>query len=174
LVDHAIIRNIEKIYDDLLVLENEDGYPEIGFKSLDVALKFVHMVRTYALELQGNRDKFVTEYVAMIVKKAISAGLFTVDDLYTMKEEDIVDTLASSFDSWNTFKHATEVVGSSHEPEGFYVSIETKKRNVVPLVKTENGAIRVDAISDEAREIYEEILSYKDAPYAVVDGLECL
>lgn len=165
------LEDIEKVYDDLLVLENEDGYPEIGFKSLDVALKFVHMVRTYALELQGNRDKFVTEYVAMIVKKAISAGLFTVDDLYTMKEEDIVDTLASSFDSWNVFKHATEVVGSSHEPEGFYVSIETKKRNVVPLVKTENGAKRVDAISDEARKIYEEILSYKDAPYAVVDGL---
>lgn len=70
MVDHAIIRNIEKIYDDLLVLENEDGYPEIGFKSLDVALKFVHMVRTYALELQGNRDKFVTEYIAMIVKKS--------------------------------------------------------------------------------------------------------
>ena len=63
-----------------------------------------------------------------------------------MKEEDIVDTLASSFDSWNVFKHATEVVGASHEPEGFYVS-------------------------DEARKIYEEILSYKDAPYAVVDGL---
>ena len=88
-----------------------------------------------------------------------------------IRQEPLERDVDSSFDSWNVFKHATEVVGSSHEPEGFYVSIETKKRNVVPLVKTENGAIRVDAINDEAREIYEEILSYKDDPYAVVDGL---
>lgn len=55
---------IREVYDNIVVLLNEDKKPEIGFNDLEVAEKFVDMVNMYARELQGNTDKYVMKYIS--------------------------------------------------------------------------------------------------------------
>lgn len=165
------LADIKRVYDGLVVLENEDGKPEIGFSDEKTVLEFVQMVKTYALELQGNRDKFVTEFVAQSVKKGISRGLFTLDDLYVKKENDIVKLMSDADENFRVFCQSEEVRSSDKRPTQFYVCIETKKRNVVPLVAGKDGAKRIDEVSKEAKKLYEEIEAFHDLPYAFVDGI---
>lgn len=43
-LNRGTLEDVKRIYDDLTVLINEDGKPEIGFRSLKVALKFASIV----------------------------------------------------------------------------------------------------------------------------------
>lgn len=171
-LNRGSLDEIKRIYDNLVVLKNEDGYDEIGFKSSDIALEFVQMTKTYALELQGNRDKFVTQYVADVVKDGVERGLFSINDLYTESEDRIVDIISENYPSWQSFADATDVKSSEDEPKQYYVSVETKKRNVIPLVERPNGAKRITELSVEARDVYDYIEHFRDAKYAFVDGIK--
>lgn len=75
------LKQIKEVYQNIVVLENEDGLPEIGFKSLDIAEKFVAMVFIYAKELQSNRDKYTMKYISEVVKIAFEKKLITLEDL---------------------------------------------------------------------------------------------
>lgn len=47
-----------------------------------------------------------------------------------------------------------------------------KKRNVVPLVKVNGVAQRIDKVSSEAKMLLEEFLNFKDKTYAYVEGIK--
>ncbi len=173
-LNEGSIFEVAKVYGDMCMLTGEDGKSEIGFRSLEAALEFVRMTETYALELQGNRDKFILEYVARVVKAAIENGLFSIDDLYRVREEEIVDILRDNFESWRVFEGARQVCEQEMRPEGLSVSVEVKKRNVIPLVKWGTGAKRIDEVSEEARQIYERISRYRSKKYAFVPGIDSL
>ncbi len=64
------------VYDNIIILENEDNKPEVGFKDLKIAEKFVSMVYNYAKDLQGNTDKYIMKYISKIVKLACEEGSF--------------------------------------------------------------------------------------------------
>lgn len=169
------LEEIREVYDDLIVLENEEKLPEIGFKDLQIAEKFAKMVSNYALELQGDEDKYTMKYISEIVKLAFSKGLISLEDLYTKREEDICALFATNFSSWRKFNEATKIVRSDIGPEGtFYASIESKKRNTIPLVKTPKGNERVTSISRLARDIYRYIDKYKDSKYAYIKEIKTL
>lgn len=85
------LKQIKEIYDNIIVLNNEDDIPEIGFKSVKMAEKFVSMVYNYAKELQGNTDKYIMKYVSEIVKLAFERKFISLEDLYTKKEKEIYD-----------------------------------------------------------------------------------
>ena len=87
------LSQIKEVYDDMCVLNNEDNVMEIGFNNVSIALKFCQMVSIYAKELQGNKDKYVMKYISELVKKASEKRLITLDDLYSKKEEEIVQVL---------------------------------------------------------------------------------
>ncbi len=135
------IEQIKEVYDNIIVLTNEEGLKEIGFKSTEIAEKFVSMIYDYAKELQGNKDKYVTKYVAEIVKMSFDKKLISIDDLYTKKEEDLCETFNNNFSSWKAFINAQHLIETDIEQkQKFYISFKIKKRNVIPLVSTINGA----------------------------------
>ena len=51
------LEQIKEIYNNMVILKNEDGNLEIGFCDLKIAEKFVCMVYNYAKELHRNTDK---------------------------------------------------------------------------------------------------------------------
>lgn len=165
---------IKEVYDNLIVLINEDNISEIGFKDLDVCEKFINMVITYAKELQGNTDKYVMKYISEIIKLAFERNLITLDDLYQNNEREIISILDSNFDSWREFKEATELIRTNDEPTYFYASFDTKKRNVIPLVSQNNNAERVINISDKAKCYYQDFEEYKDTQYAYLKRIKSL
>ena len=164
------LNGIREVYSDLTVLENEDGQREIGFKTKDKAEKFTSMVEIYAKELQGNTDKFVMQYISEAIKRL----LIEKDDLYTKKESQIVDLLALNIASWESFTNATSIERTTIAPDSFYISFDTKKRNTIPLVKTEQGPKRIDAILPTAKDTYQKIATYKDTKYAYVKSIKTI
>jgi len=167
------LEQIKEVYDNIIVLTNEDKNPEIGFKDIEIAEKFITMVYHYAKELQGNTDKYVMKYISEIVKLAFQKQLLTLEDLYTKKEEEICSLFASNFLSWTLFNHATSLVRTEIEPANvFYISFDTKKRNTIPLIKTSLGNERIVNVSDNAERMYEELEEYHDSRYAYVKKIK--
>ena len=164
---------IKNVYDNIIVLKNEDGKLEIGFNDVEIAENFVDMVFNYAKELQGNTDKFVMKYVSEIVKNACNNKLIILEDLYNKKEDDLCSIFSKNFKSWNYFNNAISIKNSKNKPlNNFYISFETKKRNTIPLVKCNNKIIRINEISNYAKEIYERLNKFKDYKYAYVEEIE--
>lgn len=166
------LNQIKEVYDDIIILNNEDNVSEIGFNNSDIALKFCQMVRVYAKELQGNRDKYVMKYISEVVKLANKSKLISLNDLYTKKEREIVQVFKENFTSWNKFCRASKLICTDELPNNFYISFETKKRNAIPLVNTAAGAKRIAEIDEKSKEIYEDIFSYHDTKYAYVVEIE--
>ena len=54
----------------------------------------------------------------------------------------------------------------------FYISFETKKRNVIPLVSGSNGIKRINEVSSVAKDEYEKFFSYHDTTYAYVEDIK--
>lgn len=164
---------IKEVYDNMTVLKNEEGNPEIGFKNIKIAEKFVLMVYNYAKELQGNTDKFVMKYISEIVKLSFKKGLLSLEDLYTKKEEEICSIFDKHFLSWKKFNETSNLIRTDNKPDNrFYISFETKKRNTVPLIHMEDGDKRIIEISDNAKDIYDKLNRYKDSIYAYAEEIK--
>lgn len=162
---------IKKVFDDIIVLTNEDGHKELGFQHKEICEKFVEMVFQYAKELQGNCDKYVMYYISEMIKKCVAKNLITIEDLYMKKESEIVEIFKRNFTSWQKFQKAEEIISINKKPKYFYVALACKKRNVIPLVKDNNKVVRITEVSKMAKEIYQELENYKDAPYGYVKGI---
>ncbi len=169
------LEQIKEVYDNLTVLENEDGNSEIGFKDISIAEKFVTMVYNYVKELQGNTDKYVMKYISEIVKLALERNFISLEDLYMEKEEAICNIFHKNFPSWENFNKATKLSKTNFLPKNtFFISFETKKRNTIPLVYTSKGNKRIALISDFAKEQYDDLNMYKDTKYAYIEEIENL
>ncbi len=167
------LEEIKEVYDDIVVLRNEDEVEELGFSSKEIALKFVRMVYNYAKELQGNKDKYVMKYISEIVKLSIDKNLITIDDLYDKKEKDICNIFSENFLTWNIFNSTTKLITTDNLPENnFFISFATKKRNVIPLLKTDKGNKRVNIVLNEAKNIYDRYENYFDSKYAYVEDID--
>lgn len=166
------LEEIKEVYEDMAVLKNEEGILEIGFKTLQVAMKFVDMVHRYSVELQSNTGKYVMNFVSNIVSLSIKRGLLSLDDLYSSKEEELCALFEKNYPSWRSFQNASTLVRTDVLPEDrFFVSLEVKKRTTVPLVVMPGGAKRVTEVSACARKKYNEIENYRDSEYAYVDEI---
>lgn len=169
------LEQIKEVYDNMVLLRNEDDTPEVGFNDVDVAEKFVSMVYNYAKELQGNTDKYVMKFVSEIVKLAVEQNLISFEDLYTKKEEELCNIFSSHFLSWDLFKKATTLITTDTKPKNqFYISFETKKRNTIPLVHISSRAQRVFELSDWAKEQYQKLNEFKDSSYAYIEEIKNL
>lgn len=169
------LEQIKEVYENILVLKNEDNVSEIGFQNLDIAEKFVSMVHTYAKELQGNRNKFVMKYISEIVKAAFEKKRITWEDLYERKEEEICSIFSANFSSWKVFNQANHILETDAMPENvFSISVESKKRNTIPLVSRNSEAIRVDNISSYAKNMYFDFFSFKSPKYAYIKEIHDL
>ncbi len=163
---------IKEVFDNIVVLENEEGNPEIGFSDLSIAEEFVSLVNVYARELQGNKDKYVMSYISEVVKLSFENHLLTLDDLYQKREEDLVLMFAREFKTWAAFASAKEVICTDVKPDAFYVSLDVKKRNTIPLVKCSDGIRRINEVSDYAKKIYDDLEKYHDTKYAYLKEIK--
>ena len=111
-------------------------------------------------------------YVSEVVKLAFNKGLITLGDLYMQKEEELVHLFRRFFSSWNCFEQAEGLIRTNQKPNHFYVSLDVKKRNVIPLVKVGRKGIRIVEISKLAQEIYFELQNYQDTKFAYVETIE--
>ena len=162
------LQEIEEIYNDIIIQSNENNVPELGFKTLDIAMKFVRTMSKLSIIYFEERTRYSMQFLADIVKKLNEEKLITIDDLYSKKESDIIRIIESSkyskvYDIWKTAKMVNI---SQQQPENVYfVHHGAKKRYINPLV---NGK-RITLIEKEAKELIDKVLNYDMSAYIWLD-----
>lgn len=132
-------------------------------------------MRQLSAEYIENRTKFSMQFLADIIKKMSERNLIKKEDLYHLSEKEIIkkiedcewDNISKNFEIW---KKATKIKESDTQVEDKYcVSIKAKIRYIVPLVKVENKYLRVNKISENARQEIEKALNFRTQKYAYLD-----
>ena len=155
------LNDIKEIFDDMILMKNEYDETEMGFKTKEICEKFFKGVYDYSIALQKNEDKFMMQFIADSLKKLIKENKLTLNDLYKLKEQNIVKLL-EQYDSWNIFSKLNNIDASEEKPINYYVSVESKKRYAIPLC---NGK-RITDISSYCNDLLNDYKEFNDTKYA--------
>lgn len=162
------LQEIQEIYNDIIIQSNENNVSELGFKTLDIAMRFVRVMSKLAIIYFEERTRYSMQFLADIVKKINEEKLITIDDLYCKKESDIIRIIENSkyskvYDIWKTAKMVNI---SQQQPENVYfVHHGAKRRYINPLVNEK----RITLIEKEAKELIDKVLNYDMSAYIWLD-----
>lgn len=170
------LKDVKEIYNNIDVLKNEDGLPELGFKDKEIAEKFVHTMSKLSSMYIVNKTKFSMQFLADTLKKMSDNGLIGINDLYSLSEKEIIskiencklDNISKCFKIW---KNSSGVYESDEKVEDKYcVNIDKIKiRYINPLVSENKKYERIKDISVDAKEDIEKALNFKTKKYVYMD-----
>ena len=170
------LADIKKVYDDLEVQINEDGIPELGFKTLEIAEKFVFDASILWPNWCDNRYKLVGQFYADIVKRLGALGELTREDLYRYSEVEVIWFMRNSSDkklskTFRLFQECTVYHESDVEPayDKYFISFNCKKRYLNPLVNINGEYKRIYDVSKVVKERIDIFLSFETPKYAYFD-----
>lgn len=163
------LSTVKKVYDDIVVLTNEFNEPEIGFQNKEIAELFFDGVFKYSIELQKNEDKYTMQFMADLLKDMIDNNKINLKDLYEVSEEYIVVMMQGLYEEFNTFRETKSIERTEEMPKkNYYVTVDSKKRYVIPICINGNKIERLDTFSEECKEKLNIYLNFKDSKYAYV------
>jgi len=125
------------LYSDLTVGINESGETELVFRHRECALAFGEAALRCSKIYVSDSDRYAMQYLAELLKQAITEGILTETDLY-LQEQAVIDKLmASPFCSqWNAFRSLHKTVRSDTPGNsGFWRQIPAKKRYIDPYTQ---------------------------------------
>ena len=131
---------IAEIYNDIEIEKNEKGEVELGFKTKKIARNFVKVTSRLSVIYREDRTRYSMQLIADILKRLSDENKITKEDLYKLKESDVISIIENSkyskiFDIW---KYAKKVKTSKEKPENvYYVHHGAKVRYIDPLFNGE-------------------------------------
>lgn len=164
----STIEEIKELYEDLEIQINENGIEEISFKTKKLARKFVKITSRLSVIYRDDRTRYSMQLLADIVKKLNEDNLLTLEDLYNLKESEVIEMIENHEykEIFNTWKKAKKVKTSDVEPKDvYYVHHGAKVRYIDPLVKGE----RISNICKIAKSMIDKNLSYDMTKYVYLD-----
>lgn len=120
-------QDMHLIINDLEVFTNEHNEKELGFKTLEVANTVIQINNGIDALAHSKDDFYMMELLSKITRKAIDNKIITYNDLFCIKEKELLAKIKSS-------KHK-ELKELLHE-------FETIKRKDIPEIKLENVKVR--------------------------------
>ena len=108
------------------------------------------------------------QLLADIVKKLNEENLLTLEELYNLKESEVIEMIENHEykEIFNTWKKAKKVKTSDEEPKDvYYVHHGAKVRYIDPLVNGE----RISNICKIAKNMIDKNLSYDMTKYVYLD-----
>lgn len=162
------IDEINKIYNDVILDKDEEGTLELSFKSKETALEFVKITSKLSIICREDRTRYSMQLLADIIKKLNEDRLITKEDLYNMKESEVIEIIENSKykDIFNIWKNAKNVKVSKEKPKNVYfVHHGAKIRYIDPLVNKK----RMSSISEEAKKEIDKNLLYDMNNYVYLD-----
>ena len=165
LLDSEIIK---EIYDDIEIQTNEEKEIELGFKTKKIARNFVKVTSRLSVIYREDRTRYSMQFIADILKQLSNENKISKQDLYNLKESEVIDIIESSKynDIFNLWKNATKVKTSKEEPKDvYYVHHGAKIRYIDPLVNGE----RISKICKIAKSMINKNLSYDMNNYVYLD-----
>lgn len=116
------LKEVKEVYEDIEVQKNEEGIEELGFKTKEIAEKFVHNMSKLSSMYIMNKVKISMQFLADIMKKMSDRNLITKEDLYTLTEKEMIERIeACEYDNisnnFNLWKNATGIKESDTKVE---------------------------------------------------------
>ncbi len=163
------LEEIKEIYNDIEVQTNENGIIELGFKTKKIARKFVKNTSRLSKCYRDDATRFYMQAIADILKKVSQDGLINKEDLYELKESEVIDIVKKSKykEVFKKLTNITKVNISKEEPKDiYYVQHGAKVRYIDPLY---NGK-RISKECKIAKKMIENNLSYNMDNYVFIDN----
>ena len=161
-------QTIEKMYNDITIKCDEENNPELGFNTKEIALSFLEMTSKLSIIYREDRTRYSMQFIADILLKLSEEGKISKEDLYKIKEQDIIQMIELSkySEAFKAWQNATYVKTSDIKPENVYwVNHGAKIRYIDPLLNNE----RLSKINDNASKILQKNLSYNMNKYVFLD-----
>lgn len=178
---------IEKTYNDLIILKNEENKEELGFKTIEMAELYCKKFCMIGHILQLNENKLSLQLLSQIMSKAVELNVLQEEDFMTLSESKIIEKIESFISKktlsleeqkfatmYNTFRKMTKVEHTNQklpEDKYFCVSLKVKQRYINPLVKVGTNsqqAKRLSEVSDFANKLIKDFLEYEDTKFGCV------
>ena len=162
------LEDIKEIYNDIEIQQNEENEPELGFKTKKIARKFVSITSKLSIIYREDRTRYSMQFIADVLKKLISENKLSIEDLYVLKESQIISIIENSkyknvFAIW---KNAKKVKVSKDMPKNVYfVHHGAKVRYINPLFNGE----RMSNACKIAKKMIDKNLSYDMNNYVYLD-----
>ena len=159
---------IAEIYNDIEIEKNEEGEVELGFKTKKIARNFVKVTSRLSVIYREDRTRYSMQLIADILKRLSDENKITKEDLYKLKESDVISIIENSkyskiFDIW---KYAKKVKTSKEKPENvYYVHHGAKVRYIDPLFNGE----RMSKCCKIAKKYIDNNLAYDMNNYVYLD-----
>lgn len=166
---------IREIYNDIVVLKNEEEIEELGFKHYEKAEKYIKIISKLWPNWIDDEDRTVMQFLADIIKSMKIKGYIKTDDLYELSEQEIINKILNCEDeylkqSFIKFQNATSVYWSDEPVNDKYcISVKGKKRYIVPLTRYKDNVVRINEISKEADEAIKKYLRIEQHKYTGFD-----
>lgn len=161
-VHYGFAADVQPMYDDLAVGENEAGQPELVFTTPETALSFARMALSCGKIYVCDEDRYAMERLSRLLQEALDARILTRQDLHTREAAVIEKLLASplrqDYLAFRRLHKVTRVDG----PGAFTYRVPAKKRYINPLVR---GQGRVTELFPEFREQVRDFLSQSQEHY---------
>ena len=162
---------IKEIYNDIEIQKDEEGIDELSFKTKNIARKFVKVTSRLSIIYREDRTRYSMQFLADIMKKLSEDGKITREDLYNLKESDVIEIIENSKykDIYKIWKETKKVKFSDEEPKNvYYVKHSAKVRYINPLVNGE----RISNICKIAKNMIDKNLEYDMSKYVYIDGID--
>ena len=153
------LEEIKKVYDDVKVFNLPNGEIEMGFADENIALDYIKHVVNLWPHWFNKEDRIAMQFLADMCRCLNEANYLTIDDLYKLKESEVIDIIKKSDSFLGEVYRKFEKAEKAYEgiAEGKYsINIKSKRRYIDPLVSDEFGNyIRLSEKNDEAKKIYD-------------------
>ena len=151
----ATLEQVRTFLNDLTVSVNEDGMPEMSFRTPETAEEFALLSLKCGHVYSCDHDRYGMEYLALLLKKAVSEGILEYDD-FRRTEAEVIAVLESSTlqEEWKAFRKMSSLKYSPEQKEG-YLQVHAKRRYIDPLC----GNVRVSSYSEKYSKALHDFLS---------------
>lgn len=162
------LEEISEIYNDIEIQNNEFGNIELGFKTKKIARRFVKITSKLSVCYRDDETRFFMQAIADILKKVSDEGLIKKDDLYKLKDIEVIDIVRKSNygEILDKLLNANKINVSKEKPDDmYYVNHGAKVRYIDPLF---NGK-RISGECKIAKRMIDKNLSYDMTNYIYLD-----
>lgn len=165
------IDDIRELYNDIEVQNDSDGTVELGFKTKAIARKFVKITSKLSIIYREDRTRYSMQFIADILKLLKNDGKIEVENLYNLKESEVIDIIKGSKynNQFNIWQKATKVKTSDTEPtDSYFVHHGAKVRYIDPLFKGK----RISSQCKIANAAIQKNLAYQMDKYVYLPGIK--
>ena len=169
------LEKIKQVYENIKVGINEKKEQEFIFQSKSVCEDYVKIIAPLWHAWISPADRTCMQFIADLCKSMKNFGFLTVDDLYQLSEEELIQRIKNCPNdyiqkSFAKFQNTTSVIESIYPLDDKYsVHVEVKKRYILPLVYVNNQLLRIHHVSEGAYQEYQKLMAVNFDGYTSLD-----